>query len=481
MSGRNQNKNKNKIQKKVKKIVKQVVKATKTKNNTGGRSRGGHRQYTRELGSYLGKSLLGPSGAALGQEAGAFFGHITGMGAYHVNRNSLLTNTGPPSFSSNGEGCVISHREFLADISSSIAFTNTSYPLNPGMSATFPWLSTVASSFESYEMLGLVFEYKTTSGTAVGSTNTALGAVVMATDYDSYDTAFTSKQQMEAYEFSTSAVPCSSFIHPVECDPRMNVLRNQYIRTGAVSGELHLYDMGNFQIATVGSQAAAVVGELWVSYKVRLLKPKLPTPLNSDQPIWHAREYAIGTSDATHLLGTGTPIVNSGSTMTLSYTTNTVILPVVGRYFVSTCTLATAGTITQACSIAFGANCSGVVVLENGGYSYTRSYTSVNSTSFSVIDVNTTGIGAANTVTFTPAVGITAGNSDVIIIGISSGFNVSVPPSLSGRLECLEQLVRKMGKINLSVEEDSPGIIVEEEEKFPPRRYLPPLRLPRLG
>jgi hypothetical protein len=39
----------------------------------------------------------------------------------------------------------------------------------------FPWLSNIAQNFESYKLRGLVFEFKSMSGDALTSTNTALG------------------------------------------------------------------------------------------------------------------------------------------------------------------------------------------------------------------------------------------------------------------------------------------------------------------
>jgi hypothetical protein len=59
------------------------------------------------------------------------------------------------------------------------------------VNASFPWLSTIASAFEEWEPLGIVYEFVSTSAAYGGGANQALGAVAMVTDYDALDSAFT--------------------------------------------------------------------------------------------------------------------------------------------------------------------------------------------------------------------------------------------------------------------------------------------------
>jgi hypothetical protein len=160
----------------------------------------------------------------------------------------------------------------------SIAYTNQAIlPINPGLSSTFPWLAEIAANFEEYRILGMVFEYKTTSAASITSgTNTAMGVVMMATQYNANNAPLADKQHLENYEFATSCVPSISALHPVECAPNLNALSELYIRTAPVTGQdLRLYDLGLFQCSTVGFQSANIVGELWVTYEVEFFKPKL--------------------------------------------------------------------------------------------------------------------------------------------------------------------------------------------------------------
>lgn len=215
-------------------------------------------------------------GAMVGDAAQKMFKRITGFGDYSINSNSLVTDNSPPIFAKNGRGVIIKHREYLGDITGSVAFNINGYPINPGMPQTFPWLSAVASAYEQFSFKGLVFEFKSTSSNALNSTNTALGAVIMATEYDSKKPAFSSKLQMENYEFATSCKPAESCLHPVECNPAESTLTCLYTRQpSSVISDLRFNDLGQFYIATVGMQASSVIGELWCTYEVELLKPRI--------------------------------------------------------------------------------------------------------------------------------------------------------------------------------------------------------------
>lgn len=239
------------------------------------------------IGNYIAPGVGAPVGAALGgvvgQGAHYLTKRVTGFGDYTVKKNSLVYNKDAvPQFSNNPHCTVITHREFIQDIRSSENFASTSFRINPAIPDTFPWLSQVADAYEQYVVQGMIFEFKTTSATAIGSTNTALGTVIMATQYNSLAPEFINKQQMESYEFAQSSVPCNSIMHAIECDPAQTQgqgLFNMW-NPNDDTGDLRLYDLGRFTIATQGSQAAATVGELWVTYKICLLKPRLHASQN---------------------------------------------------------------------------------------------------------------------------------------------------------------------------------------------------------
>jgi hypothetical protein len=237
-------------------------------------------------GTLGGEYLGGPAGGVVGAKAGAWLSKISGMGDYHVRANSLYHSQTVPAF---GKQTVkIRHREYIGDITGSTSFSVVDYDINPGMRQTFPWLSNMANMFEQYKIKGLIFEFISTAGTAVGSTNTALGTVVMATQYNVYKPQFTSKIEMENHEFSVSGAPYNSLIHPVECDPSETPYNVHFVRNSSLADneDERLYDWGRFTVATVGMQAANVIGELWVSYDIEFEKPRIapnayPNPLHA--------------------------------------------------------------------------------------------------------------------------------------------------------------------------------------------------------
>jgi len=233
-------------------------------------------------GGSIGKSIGSSVGGWVGDMAQKAIMAITGFGDYTVRSNTLTNGGSPPQFAMGRHCTKVCHREFVGLVSSpGAAFTLTSYPLNP-TSGLFPWLSEIALSYEQWTMRGMVVEFKTTSATAVSSTNTALGSVILATQYNVLAPAFVNQQQMEAYEFCTSCAPKDSMIHPIECAPGANSVPELFVDQPISSGtsfpgpgDPRLSNLGTVYIATVGQQAASVVGELWVSYEIDLIRPKL--------------------------------------------------------------------------------------------------------------------------------------------------------------------------------------------------------------
>ncbi len=263
--------------------VKNSIKKNKQKN-------GNQKSNSKSAKGSLGRSLLagglgslggllGPAGARVGASLGDWGANILGMGDYEVKQNTLLEGNGVPKVHATRKGVVISHREFLGDITGSTAFTSRTYTLNPGSSNTFPWLSNIAGMFQSYKFKGLIFEFNSTSADALNSVNTALGTVILATQYNVALPQFVNKAEMEQYEYSVSGRPSRNLTHCVECDPSLQVMEHLFTRTGSIAAgqDYQFYDWGNFQIATVGMQAAATIGELWVSYEVEFLKPRIPS------------------------------------------------------------------------------------------------------------------------------------------------------------------------------------------------------------
>jgi hypothetical protein len=211
-----------------------------------------------------------------GRELGAYVSRISGMGSYRVRMNSLGGRV--PEFGSGKMSRVrVRRSEYLGDVTGSTSFTLKAYSLNPGLYNTCPWGHPIALQHLQYKFLGAAMVYKSTSADALNSTNTALGTVIMATETNPNRSNYRSKLEMEAAQFASSGRPSEDIIHFIECDPKEKPLSHLYVRGSDLdSGEdVRFYDWGTFQIATVGMQAAATIGELWFTYDVEFVFPRI--------------------------------------------------------------------------------------------------------------------------------------------------------------------------------------------------------------
>jgi len=260
-------------------------------------------------------SLLGGVAKTL---IGPLLDTFMGNGDYKLRRNSLVINGSPPKLTADGkfQDVRIQHREFVSYIvsnaSSGAQFNLVSYPLQPGLSGTFPWLSQIAAAYQEYEILGMVAYYKPTSGNATGS-NTSLGEVILSTNYNSAAPNFLNAQQMLNAEFATTVLPSTEGIHMIECDPHQSVVSELYVRTDAVptGQDQRLYDFANLQVATQGNQTAGQqLGELWIAYDISFKKPILGGVVSGlDIPTDHFQlttvtgSTPLGTSQKTTVVG----------------------------------------------------------------------------------------------------------------------------------------------------------------------------------
>jgi hypothetical protein len=242
-----------------------------------------------QAGGYLGHGLASLAGASsrgreFGRQLGSTLGDygedvLMGRGAYHTNQLINPKRSLRPVVSASNESgdITISHREFIAAITPTSAAFQTQYfqALNPGLSGFAPWLSQLAEYFEEYEFVQCVFEFKSlvTEGNA-----TAAGEVIMATQYNPTNVAFTSQGNMENYDYAKSCKMTDSMLHGVECHPMKHAgSASEYIRTGPVpSGQdPKTFDLAVFQLATVGAAVNTLIGNLYVHYTVRLSKAKV--------------------------------------------------------------------------------------------------------------------------------------------------------------------------------------------------------------
>jgi hypothetical protein len=245
-----------------------------------------------------------------------------GRGEY--SQNNLIAGGAqlhPPKFQSSGDetgALMVTHREYVGDIfapgSSQVSdFVVQSFPINPGLEQTFPWLSQIAQNYEEYELKQCVFEFQSTVQD-INSNNGQVGTIIAATQYNPTAKEFTDKPAMAAYAHAVSGKSTDSIKAGVECDPsKMSGSAGKYIRANPVmtNEDLKTYDIGRFEFAThniPASMASGTLGELYVYYTVCLRKPKFFTGRGLGLTRWTAvgglqSPGSAGTS-ATNVFGT---------------------------------------------------------------------------------------------------------------------------------------------------------------------------------
>jgi len=182
----------------------------------------------------------------------------------------------PPRMSTSGGRTRVAHREYLGDVVGSVGFAIAkTVPINPGLSASFPWLSNIARQYESYYVRSMTFEYETQESTATA------GTVMLAVDYDAADPAPTSKMQLLSYKGAVRTPGWAPM--KFHCTmPEMVVHgAGKYVRyvTLAPGLDIKMYDVGNLYLATQGFAGPTVAGELYVSYVIDFMTPQLEAPI----------------------------------------------------------------------------------------------------------------------------------------------------------------------------------------------------------
>nr|UOF78957.1 capsid protein [Cressdnaviricota sp.]UOF81294.1 capsid protein [Cressdnaviricota sp.] len=272
--------------------------------------------------------------------------------------------------SSSQNPVILSHSEYIGDVVSSssastfanavIGTSNSTYPqlqINAGNSITFPWLANIANHFIHYEFDELIFEFQSTSATALNSTNTQLGIILCRTEVDPALPIDGNMSQLLNTNGHRKRMPYESFAVTFPKFGR-KLIRTTTGTTSnnwglATNRDIRNYDGGWFNIATSGMQATSVnLGQCHVHYKVRLYRPYLNLIAIPSSIASFGRIYSSGSAPTISFPFNGT-WTNYQSTSTntpgFSHTTTTITFPTtsVGAYWrVSYLIEGTAGAVT---------------------------------------------------------------------------------------------------------------------------------------
>lgn len=175
----------------------------------------------------------------------------------------------------NGRDSVrIVHSEFVSDVVGSTLFSAVGFAVNPALSQTFAWLSSVALRYERYSFKKLCFHYEPRCSTATA------GTIILALDYDAADSAPESKQDVLSYHNKADSAAwqsCKTFVDGPVARNRGSL----FTRAGALGAgvDIKTYDLGNLYVCASGHADATVCGELYVDYEVELMIPQVQNSL----------------------------------------------------------------------------------------------------------------------------------------------------------------------------------------------------------
>jgi hypothetical protein len=252
---------------------------------------------------------------------------------------SVGYRTGKPSICQNSsDRCRIVHRELLASIVGTVNFSclaANSFPINPGMIQTFPWLAPIARQWEFYKIHAMSFVYLTRTGTSTP------GSMILAPDYDAADGAPVSEQIASTYTDFIEDAPWKSIVCTLRPDLLHGLGPKRYVRSVplAANQDIKTYDSGSLFACTTDGTAVPW-GKLYIEYDIELFNPQ-SNPTGSLADVY---QYVTGASPTTAApLGA----TSASSNPLLTIAGNVFTAQVSGRYVISlSWDAATSNTLT---------------------------------------------------------------------------------------------------------------------------------------
>jgi hypothetical protein len=229
----------------------------------------------------------------------------------------LVSNTPQERSTTNGSR-ILKFKEYVGDIAGSVAFSATSYPVQPGLPDLFAWLNSQSIFYQEYIFKSLKFCFETEKSTAT------TGKVLFAFQPDAADSNPSSKQEMLENQYKAGGAPWEAFMLDIAKKVPFALGKRRFVRSGDLADNLDIktYDIGKLVVATQGMADTSDVGELYVEYEIQLY-----TPIQSLQSLALTFSKTIsggGTVSDTAYLGDaavltgGLPVTATGNTLTFN-------------------------------------------------------------------------------------------------------------------------------------------------------------------
>jgi hypothetical protein len=227
----------------------------------------------------------------------------TGLGGYTVGgkrrANALIDGgagraLGVPAFAPESDtGAVtVSYRMYVRDVfapgsqdqvnaaTRASTFSTQVLDINPGLEASFPWLSQLASNYEQYQMHQLIYTFVSTVSNFETTTGVT-GDVLMLHQQNSQDRLPTEAWQMKNTHGVVSGQVTDDLLCGIECDPAKTPGDDiKFVRYQGLDSDVdpEKYDKGRLVVATANCPPQLLgqkIGEIWCSYTVTLAVPKV--------------------------------------------------------------------------------------------------------------------------------------------------------------------------------------------------------------
>lgn len=244
----------------------------------------GRGSYGRNVGGSIGAMAGGyfgnrGIGRAIGRSIGGSVSRlVSGRGAYSFrgqdHRTNKLFAENSPDISIEVEedvdGIILTRSEFITQVTptSSGLVNILTGDVNPLNATLFPWLSQISQYYREYELIQCFFEFEST---VTGGDTSASGDVIMSS-LTPFDDLFTDASSLKNYYSSVSSRTDTHVLCGVECGKRTgtNLLP---VKLTPLNGNPSDYNVGQVQIATSGAAAGHTIGNIYVHYMIRLIKP----------------------------------------------------------------------------------------------------------------------------------------------------------------------------------------------------------------
>lgn len=231
--------------------------------------------------------------------------------------SSIRTNQ--PKIMNYKNKVIVVHREMFHTICGAATEDPVVHTINPGDADMFPWLSSIAPSYETYHFNKLLIEYQPSCSA------TTAGSIAMAIDYDISDAAPTSIASLLSMDGAVLGSLYSQ--HRISLKSgASDFVKKRFVTSGSINTVSSLMntdrtaarttDLGHFYMSTDNTTVATKFGYVFVSYEVEFNTPQQPEIVSG---VVDADGTAVVSVNVPSAVRGSLPIVSTGTLGTFEF------------------------------------------------------------------------------------------------------------------------------------------------------------------